>query len=59
MRTYSLTELFHLTRNELFALHAELVTNLASLPDAAPERPALITNLRDVRRVLATPKLSP
>ena len=59
MRTYSLNELFRLTRTELFALHAEIVTTLSRLPDDAVERPALNASLRDVRRVLATPKMSP
>ena len=59
MRTYSLNELFRLTRTERVALHAESVANLAGLPDDAPERPALNASLHNVRRVLATPKLSP
>ena len=32
MRTYSLTELFRLTRAELLALHSETMKALASLP---------------------------
>jgi hypothetical protein len=54
MRTYSLTELFRLSRAELFALHAQIVAALALLPDDAPERPALLAALGEVRRALAT-----
>ena len=59
MRSYSLTELFKLTRSELFALHGEIVATLADLPDDAAERPSLQAMLRDIRRVLATAKPSP
>ena len=59
MRSYSLTELFNLTRSELFALHSEIVAVLADLPDDAAERPSLHTMLRDIRRVLATARPSP
>ncbi len=57
MRAYSLSELFTLTRAELFALHAEIVAGLATLPDA--ERAMALETLRRVRRVLARARLSP
>ena len=50
MRAYSLSELFTLTRAELFALHAEIVAELATLPDT--DRATALENLRRVRRVL-------
>ena len=59
MRSYSLTELFCLTRDELFALHAEIASALAALPDDAADRPILLDTLRNIRRVLATARLSP
>jgi hypothetical protein len=59
MRSYSLTELFNLTRAELCALHSEIAAALAALPSDAAERPALLATLRGIRRVLATAKPSP
>ena len=59
MRSYSLTELFGLTRNQLFALHAEVVSALAGLPKASPDGAILLATLSNIRRVLATPKFSP
>jgi hypothetical protein len=57
MRAYSLNELFYLTRAELFALHAKIVTELSMLSDA--DRAVALDNLRNVRRVLAHPRASP
>jgi len=59
MRTYSLTELFRLTRAELLALHAETTKALASLPANDASRPVLLSTLRAIRRVLATPHPTP
>jgi hypothetical protein len=59
MRVYTLEELFHLTRAELFALHHRIVTHLALLPESSPERPLAQTNLRNIRRVLAARGPSP
>jgi hypothetical protein len=59
MRSYSLNELFRLTRNQLFALHAETAAALTGLADGAAERPILLETLRNIRRVLARPNLSP
>ena len=53
MRAYSLNELFHLTRNQLFELHAEIVAELAALPETSPDRPIAFINLRLIRQVLA------
>jgi hypothetical protein len=52
MRTYSLTELFNLTRAELFALHAVIVAELAGITDAC-QRDIVLGNLRLIRRALA------
>ncbi|MGD0192883.1 MAG: hypothetical protein ABSD74_19270 [Rhizomicrobium sp.] len=57
MRAYSFSELFNLTRNELFALHARIVAELPTLNDA--ERELALENLRKIRRVLARLKLVP
>jgi hypothetical protein len=51
MRTYSLTELFNLTRAELFALHAVIVAELAGITDAG-QRDLALGNLRLIRRAL-------
>jgi len=59
MREYTLEELFRLTRAELFALHHRIATVLAQLPDSSPERPIALVNLRNIRRVLARPRLTP
>ena len=57
MQTYSLSELFALTRAELFHLHALIVSGLASLPGA--ERPLALELLRSIRRVLSHPRNAP
>lgn len=36
MRAYTLEELFRLTRAELFALHRQIATRLAKLPEGSP-----------------------
>ena len=59
MRVYSLNELFRLTRNELFALHAETVAELNRLPEASPDRVVGFENLRNIRRVIAKIRLVP
>ena len=59
MRSYSLNELFRLTRNQLLALHAETVAHLAALPDDSADRPVALANLHNIRRALATAELSP
>jgi hypothetical protein len=53
MRAYSLSELFCLTRAELFALHHEIFVEIANLADDAPERATANEVLRRIRRVLA------
>jgi hypothetical protein len=51
MRAYSLSELFNLTRAELFALHSRVVGELPTLP--VTDRPTALEILRKIRRVLA------
>jgi hypothetical protein len=53
MRAYSLTELFNLTRTELFTLHARIVTEIAELPENSGEQSVGFANLQKIRRVLA------
>jgi hypothetical protein len=57
MRAYSLSELFTLTRADLFALHSKIAAVLPSLPDA--DRETALENLRKLRRVLARARFSP
>jgi len=57
MRAYSLSELFNLTRNELFDLHARIVAELPTLPEA--DRNIALGNLRCIRRVLSHPRFAP
>ncbi len=57
MRAYSISELFNLTRTELFALHAQIVAELATLPDT--ERAAALDTLQKIRRVLSHPQYAP
>ncbi len=57
MRAYSLTELFNLTRHELFDLHARIAAGLPSLTE--DERPIAFENLRRIRCALARPRLAP
>ena len=59
MRVWTLNELFRLTRGELFRLHQEIAIALAAMPDNDPERPVALASLRNIRRVLALPNLSP
>jgi len=59
MRVWSLTELMHLTRAELFALHHKIAAEFAVLPAANPDRQIALSNLRNIRRVLARPSASP
>ena len=53
MRVYFLNELFRLTRNELFELHARILLELNALPFDHPEREIAFDNLRSIRQVLA------
>jgi hypothetical protein len=57
MRVYSLSELFCMTRVELFALHARIVAELPTLCEA--DREVALDNLRKLRRVLARLRLVP
>jgi hypothetical protein len=59
MRTYSLTELFYLTRSGLFALHAKITAELAVLPEDAEGRPVALDTLRLIRRALARHRPAP
>jgi len=59
VRAYSLNELFYLTRDQLFALHAQIAVELDALPDDSPDRPVALQNLRNIRRVLGRPHHQP
>lgn len=53
MRVYSLNELMVLTRAQLFELHRQIVTELATLPEGSEEYQDALINLRNIRRALA------
>ncbi len=53
MRHYTFIELFRLSQEELFGLRRWFSSNLNQLPGDAPEYPAITSNLRKVRQVLA------
>jgi len=57
MRAYSLSELFNLTRHELFTLHARIVAELPVLAES--DYAIAFENLRRIRRVLAHPRFAP
>ena len=57
MRAYSLTELFNLTRRELFDLHARIAAELPTLSET--NREIALGNLRRIRRVLSHPRFAP
>ena len=59
MRTYSITELFRLSRSELLALHAQILAELAHLADADPGAVVARDNLRRIREVLSRPRPQP
>lgn len=59
MRVWTLNELFSLTRAELFALHYRITAELDQLPEGSDDHTIALTNLRNIRRVLARPNLSP
>jgi hypothetical protein len=57
MRAYSLSELFNLTRVELFALHARIVAELPALSEG--DYAIALENLRRIRRVLSRFRCAP
>jgi len=59
MRVWTTSELFNLTRNELFALHAEIVTQLVDIPEGSYLRALGLANLARIRRVLARLRPTP
>jgi hypothetical protein len=59
MRVLTLAELMRLTRIELCALAAQMTNALANYPEGSTEREAALTNLRNIRWVLARRDLSP
>jgi hypothetical protein len=59
MRVYSITELMRLTRTELCALLNRISATLWNLPEGSPARHAALTNLANIRRVLARRDPSP
>jgi len=54
-----MSELFRLTRRQLFARHAEIVAELSRLPEGSLDCEVALSNLRLIRRILAQPALTP
>ncbi len=59
MRVWTTVELFNLTRDELFSLHADIVKQLAEVPDGSYLRALGLANLARIRRVLARLRPAP
>jgi len=59
MRVYSIAELMRLTRIELIDLLRRITNELADLPEGSPDWQNAVTNLRNIRFVLARRDFSP
>ena len=59
MRTYTISELFRLTRAELMALQSQILAELAALPSNAPEREIALANLNAIRCALSRRRPEP
>lgn len=59
MQGLTLTELMRLTRIELYALAARIMTELAKLPEGSPDLHNALINVRNIRFVPARRDLSP
>lgn len=59
MRVFSITELLRLTRRELTDLATQITVLLDELPDGSSERVNALTNLHNIRVVLARHGLTP
>jgi hypothetical protein len=59
MRVLTICELMRLTRIELTGLLARIKGALADFPEGSDEREVALTNLRNIRTVLARRDLSP
>jgi hypothetical protein len=57
MKTYTISELFNLTRYQFFALHDGIQAEISRLPDDHPDRPAGFAKLRLIRCVLSRASL--
>jgi hypothetical protein len=59
MRVLTINELLRLTRIELCDLAQRITNELPKFPDSSPERANALTNLRNIRYVLARRDFSP
>ena len=59
MQVLTLTELMRLTRIELCGLAAQITNALTQFPEGSPDRDTVLTNLRNIRTVLARRDFSP
>jgi hypothetical protein len=53
MRVLTIYELLRMTRIELCGLFTQITNELATIPEGSPERDNTLTNLRNIRWVLA------
>ena len=59
MRVLTINELLRLTRIELCGLLTQIISELPTFPEGSPERDNALTNLRNIRWVLARRDFSP
>ena len=59
MRILSIIELMRLSKIELCDLAARITNAFPDLPEGSPERTAAVTNLSDIRTMLARRDFSP
>ena len=59
MRVLTINELMRLTRTELCGLFTQIANELATFPEGSPERDNALSNLRNIRWVLARRDFSP
>ena len=59
MRVLTICELMRLTRFELTSLLIRITNALPDFPEGSPERENALTNLRNIRWVLARHDLTP
>ncbi len=53
MRVYTLTELFSMTRAQIFALHDGTVAEMNAMPEGSTDRDNALENIRNIRKVLS------
>jgi hypothetical protein len=59
MKVWTLSELFRLTRAELFGLHRAISSEIAGVPAESPEREVALDNLRRIAKALSLANIAP